>query len=477
MTSFDIAALQKSIDQDTANWLNDLKTFLRFETVSAKTDTHPAMNACISWLENFLKEIGFTVEIWPTSGYPVLYASYEIAERTQPTLLIYNHYDVQPAEPLARWDSNPFEAVIKGDHLYARGAQDNKGQCFYVLYALKLLFKEYGSLPMNIKLCIEGEEEIGSPGLAGLLEEKKESLKADYLAVVDLGIKAPHCPAITLGIRGIVTFDLAVTTARFDAHSGSHGGVLLNSLDVIVKLLASLKDKEGKITIPGFYDGVEEMSPDEKETLHFDFDLEQYQKEMGGKAVGGEKNYSALERGWIRPTVEINGISGGYTEEGFKTIIPAKAIAKLSCRLVPGQNPDRIKHLMKIFFEKKAPLEAKVELVCHPGEGQALRVSASSPLVNAFAKAYEKVFDAPCKFILEGGSIPIASRLKQVSQAEVVLMGLGLSSDQIHAPNEHFGIDRFKKGVLIMAYAITELSLPTTTAAHLIGEGKIDSTS
>lgn len=446
--------LEQLIDQNHEKWLADFKEFLSFASISSEVKSKPAMEACVEWLVDYLKTMGFHVEIWPTSGYPVIYASFNQAGPEQPTLLIYNHYDVQPVDPLEEWDSPPFEPTIRNGEIYARGAQDNKGQCFYVLQALKLLIEQTGTLPINIKLCIEGEEEVCSHGLSGILNSKKRELSADYLAIVDLGIDLPDIPAITLGTRGSMTMDMEVSTAYTDVHSGYHGGIILNPLHILVNLLDSLRDKDGQITIPGFYDNVEEMTGAERALISFNFDATEYRKITGAYPTGGEKAYTALERGWIRPTLEINGLWGGYKGDGFKTVIPAKAHAKLSCRLVPNQDPQQIGASIEKFLKEQAPEGAEVTIKLHPGQGKAVRVSPTAQVVKTFSKAYESVFGTPCQFIMQGASIPIVPELQAISEAEVILMGLGLMSDQIHAPNEHFGLDRIKKGILIMAKAI-----------------------
>jgi acetylornithine deacetylase/succinyl-diaminopimelate desuccinylase-like protein len=404
-----------------------------------------------------LEGIQFKVEKWETKGHPVIFAHFT-ADPQCPTLLIYNHYDVQPVDPMNEWISKPFEPTQRNGEIYARGAQDNKGQLFYVLQALKLYFFKHGSYPLNIKLCIEGEEEVGSAGLSSLLAEKKEALKANYLAIVDLGLRDPQVPAVTIGTRGIITMDVTIEDSRTDLHSGIHGGIVLNPLHALVQMLASLRDPQGKITIPGFYDGVEEMPAEERAAVSFQFDMAEYQKQTGALPLGGEKERSVLERAWIRPTLEINGLHGGYTGEGFKTVIPSKAYAKISCRLVPGQDPAQIGELIKNHLREIVPQGIKLQVRVHPGSGKAVRVSPASRVVKCFSTAFEEVFGVPCEYIMEGASIPIIPELTEASEAEVILMGLGLQTDQIHAPNEHFGIDRLEKGMLIMLRAIDLLS-------------------
>lgn len=453
-----LAEKQKWIDENRPHWIEEFKTFLRFPSISSEPEFKQSLLDCSQWLSQYLIDLKFNVELWPTSGHPVIFATNMNAGPDKPTLLIYNHYDVQPIDPLEEWNSPPFEATLRDGQIYARGAQDNKGQCFYVLQALKLLQKQKGSLPINIKLCIEGEEEIGSAGLGSILVEKKEKLKADYLAIVDLGLRQPHIPALTLGIRGIITLDVEIQGSHTDLHSGHHGGIVPNPIHVLVKLLASMRDANGRITIPRFYDDVKELSLEEKSKVLFHFDANEYYQETGAFPIGGETEYSVLERAWIRPALEINGIHGGYTGKGFKTVIPAKAHAKISCRLVSDQEPAKIANLIADYLKTNAPKEVRVTTHIHPGQGKAVRVSPNARVVKAFAEAFKEVFAVPCEFIFEGASIPIVPELAKACEGETILLGLGLSTDQIHAPNEHFGVDRLEKGMLAMARAIEILA-------------------
>jgi acetylornithine deacetylase/succinyl-diaminopimelate desuccinylase-like protein len=447
-------ALQTLYHSREQEILDDFLTFLRFASVSSEPEYGLEMINCLEWLQHYVEEIGFTTEIWPTSGHPVLFANWEDAGRAAPTLLIYNHYDVQPPEPLEEWVTPPFEPTIRNGQIYARGAQDNKGQCFYVLQALKLLFAKHGTLPINVKLCIEGEEECGSHGLMEVLNAKRQQLQADYLAVVDLDIKSPTQPALTLGLRGIVTFDLEATGSKIDLHSGYHGGITYNPLHALVEVLAKLRDNEGKVTIPGFYDDIVPLKKSEVDKLAMTFDPQGYFDMCGAHATGGEKEFSPYESSWLRPTVEINGLSGGYAGSGFKTVIPAKAHAKLSCRLVAGQDPDKIGKLVAAYLEAQAPEGIDIAVTIRPGGGPACRSTVDSPLTTAFATAFAEVFNQPCEYIASGGSIPIISALAETSGSQVLLMGLGLDSDHIHAPNEHFGVDRLEKGALVVARGI-----------------------
>lgn len=449
--------VDKIYDQCREEALRDYFTFLKFKSVSSEKEHVHDVKACADWLVTYLKNMGFKVELWEIEGHhPTIFASFEVS-KSKPTLLIYNHYDVQPIDPLEAWNSPPFEPTERDGEIYARGAQDNKGQCFYTVQALKALLKHEGTLPVNVKLCIEGEEECGSIGLAKILKEKSKELKADFLAIVDVGIPAKNQPAVTLGARGLVTMDVEVQGTNVDLHSGSHGGLVYNPIHALVEILNSVRLPNGKVAIPSFYDDVLPLTSEEKKELSFTFDENEYEKKFGCKVTGGEKEFSPLERISVRPTFEVNGISGGYSGLGFKTVIPSIASAKISCRLVPNQEPKKIAELVKQYLEKKAPPGVKVSVHIHQGGGKAVRAKLDSKVSQAFVKAYQAIFNTPCKFIFEGGSIPIVTELSKASESEVVFVGLGLSGDQIHAPNEHFGLDRFEKGFKLIIHALHEL--------------------
>lgn len=436
--------------------LPDFFEFLSIPSISSEPAYKEQVEQGAEWVKRRLDSLGFTTTKWEGKGHPVIFGkSPEISGK--PTLLIYNHYDVQPVDPLELWHSPPFQPTVKQGQVFARGAQDNKGQCFYVLEALRHL-KEKGGFPINIKVCIEGEEECGSTLLSHLLPTKSKELKADYLAIVDLGIPSLEEPALTLGTRGLVTFDLEITGSSTDLHSGSHGGIAYNPLFALAQLLAEVKSSSGKITIPGFYEDVAVSTDEVVEALDFSFDEKRYFEHFGISPSGGEKECKPLENLWLKPTFEVNGMWGGYTGQGFKTVIPAQAFAKFSCRLVPGQNPEKISRLVKTYFESQSPGGLHVKVEVHSGKGEAVRTSPHSKGVQAFAKAYEEVFAKPCTFILSGASIPIIPELAHASGASPILLGLGLDTDQIHAPNEHFGLDRLEKGAKIMVKAIENLS-------------------
>lgn len=439
--------------------LSDFFTFLSFESISSEPKSAPHMIACRQWLSSYLERMGFNVEVWETGGHATLFASNDSAGKEAKTLLIYNHYDVQPVDPLELWESPPFEPTVRGGKVYARGAQDNKGQCFFMLTALKRYKEVHGSFPLNIKLCIEGEEEIGSVGLAKILETKKTSLKADYLAVVDCGYPDPKRPAISLGTRGIVTFDVELTGSTTDLHSGSHGGIAYNPIRALVEILSSFYGASGEVQIDGFYASVIDVPENIKKQVDFTFDEAQYAAMTGAIPQGGEQEYPPLMRAFFRPTLEINGIWGGYTGEGFKTVIPAKAHAKLSCRLVPNQVPREIASLVKNAILARVPKGIAAKVTLHEGVGGPVFSSPNSPVLAQFKACYEKNFQKPCGFVSMGGSIPIIEQLAKVAQAEVIFLGLGLPEDQIHAPNESFSLDRLEVGTRIFYDFLTHYDL------------------
>jgi len=454
----EIAALEKLYRESEESLKQDFFSFLRFKSVSAQPEHRADVIACADWVQQYLSDSGLQVERVETSGYPLIIGLSKEPDPSKPTVLIYNHYDVQPPEPLEKWKSDPFEPLERDGQVYARGAQDNKGQCFYVMAAVRKLLERDGSLPVNIGLLIEGEEEIGSPGMAGVLPSIKEKIKADHLLIADLGLKSLEQPAVTLGVRGIMTFTLKVSGAAADLHSGTHGGIVKNPNQVIAQLLSSLHDASGKVKVPGFYDNVRELTEEERATIHFDLDEAGYAQMFGASLTGGEEGYSATERAWIRPTLEINGIGGGYAGEGFKTVIPAEAVAKISCRLVPDQSPEGIANKVKGYLESQATNGVRVSVNVHPGGGKAVRTAGTTRVAQCVASAYSEIYGKPCEYSLEGGSIPIVTELAEACGGETVLMGYGLPSDNIHAPNEHFGLDRLRLGFLTIARSLQLLA-------------------
>lgn len=438
--------------------LNEFFSFLKIPSVSSEPQYGGDIKRCARWVETRLRQIGFEVEVWETSGHPAIFGSCMEAGPDKPTLLIYNHYDVQPVDPLSLWTSSPFEPTVKQGVVYARGAQDNKGQCFYTLLGLKALREIRKKFPINIKIIVEGEEECGSKGLHGVVGKHQDQLAADYLAIVDGGLPAENIPAVSLGVRGIVTMHVKLTGSSTDLHSGSHGGIVYNPNHAIVELLAKLRNSDGSIAVPGFYDEVQPVPDDVLNSLYMDFDEEHYLKNFGASPTGGEKAYPPLQRACLRPTIEINGIWGGYIGDGFKTVIPKEAHAKISCRLVSKMNPAKTAERVADFLKKHAPPGITVEVEVYSGGGEAVRADANSAVVAAFRDALTEIFGAPCKYTFEGGSIPIITALANASNSSVVIVGMGLAEDNIHAPNEHFSLDRLEKGYLMIARAIELLA-------------------
>jgi len=436
---------------------DDFFTFLKFASISTDPTHQKDMLSCAGWLQSYLESFGFQTELWETSGHPTLYGENLTAGPDRPTLLFYLHYDVQPVTPLDEWDSPPFEPTVKEGKVVARGAIDNKGQCFYTLTALKAFHALSKKLGINVKLCIEGEEEIGSEGLSGILSAKKDKLKADYFLVIDFYMLGEKQPAITLGMRGITTINITCRNSTVDLHSGSFGGFVVNPARALVKAVSAMWDEEGKVAIPGFYDQVKTFQKEELEAFAWDVDPKELASSFKVGAFGGENGYSLLESNWIRPTLEINGVSSGYTGDGFKTIIPAKSMVKLSCRLVPDQDPEEILRLIADFLKKKIPEGIDVELELGHGS-RGMITSPHSKLAEMTAQAFEEVFEAPCKRILCGATIPIVPELAEVSGAELVMTGVGLAEDGMHAPNESFGLERFEMGFLSIARIVEILS-------------------
>ena len=368
-----------------------------------------------------------------------------------PTVLVYGHYDVQPADPIELWHSNPFEPIIKDEKIYARGACDDKGQMYMHVKAFEIMMQT-NSLPCNIKFMIEGEEEIGSENLAVFVKQNKKKLAADIILISDTGIVANDTPSITVGLRGLSYIEVEVAGPNRDLHSGLYGGAVANPINILCEMIAKLKDEKNHITIPGFYDDVEILSEEERsEMAKVPFSLDEYKQALDLSEVHGEDGYSTNERNSIRPTLDINGIWGGYTGEGAKTVIPAKAYAKISMRLVPYQKSENITKLFKNYFESIAPLSVKVKVTLHHG-GEPIVTPSNSFGYKAASKAMETTFGKKPIPVRSGGSIPIVAMFKSELGLDSVLMGFGLDSDAIHSPNEHFGLFNYFKGIETIPY-------------------------
>ena len=426
--------------------LGRLFDLLRIQSI--KTD--PAMagevHRCAEHVADLLREIGLNnVTLFPTKGHPVVYADW-LGAGDAPTALLYGHYDVQPAEPLELWDTPPFEPTIRDGNIYARGSADDKGQIFLQLMSIEAHLKTSGRLPTNVKIIIEGEEEVGSPNLDKFIQDHRDLLKADIGLISDTSMYAPGVPSLDYGLRGLAVLQVEITSAAGDLHSGLFGGAIANPIQVLAQLISDLKDREGRVTIPGFYDDVVPISDDERRALAaLPFDETKYLGEIGALAPFGEPGYTTLERVWARPTFEINGIWGGFSGEGSKTVLPNFAAAKISCRLVPNQDPDKITRILSSHLAAIAPASVKIEVIPLLGGKPAL-TPLDHPALEAAATAIERGFGKRPVFTRSGGSIPVVATLQSELGIPTVLMGFCLPDCNAHAPNERMNLANFYAG-------------------------------
>lgn len=439
------------IEKNKQRFLDELFELLRIPSVSADPKYKNDVLRTADATAKKLKEAGAdNVEICTTSGYPVVYGE-KIIDAKLPTVIVYGHYDVQPADPVNLWHSKPFEPEIRDGNIYARGSADDKGQFFMHVKAFELMMKT-NTLPCNIKFMIEGEEEVGSVNLGEFVKKNKARLKGDVILISDTSIIANDIPSITVGLRGLSYMEVEVTGPNKDLHSGVYGGAVGNPINILCEMITSLKDKKGRITIPGFYDDVDELTKEERaEMAKAPFDLTQYKKELGVNEVTGEEGYSTLERTSIRPTLDVNGIWGGYTGEGAKTVLPAKAFAKISMRLVPDQNSQKISDLFAKHFKSIAPKTVSVKVSYHHG-GEPVVTPSDSAAYKAASKAMETSFGKKPIPVRGGGSIPIVALFKKELGLDSILMGFGLDSDDIHSPNEKYGVFNYLKGIETIPY-------------------------
>lgn len=428
------------------NILKDLFEFLRIPSISAESKHSNDMLVAAEYLKNILIKYGADYsEVIKTSGYPIVYAEKNTSSANK-TLIIYGHYDVMPVEPIEKWHTNPFDPVIIDNKIYARGANDNKGQIFIQLAAFKHLV-ETNNLKFNIKFLFEGEEEIGSSSLKEWLTANKNKLNASLIVVSDTGMLSENKPSITIGLRGLTYLQVKVTGPSRDLHSGLYGGAVANPINILCRLIASVQDENGKILIPSFYDDVIEYTEEQRKQINqASIDEEQYKKEIGVKALYGEPEYTIIERTGTRPTFDVCGIWGGYTGEGTKTVLPSVAYAKLSSRIVPNQKSYKIAELIKNYFLTIAPPYVTVEVnILHGGEPYIIPIE--HPAINTAKKALENVYNTEAVPYISGGSIPIISEFEQILSIKSLLLGFGLDSDAIHAPNENFKLSQFEKGI------------------------------
>lgn len=443
--------------ENEGRYVDELKTLLSFPTVSTQSQHKGDIQACAKWLREHFTEIGFSGEILETPRHPVVLAHYHASD-SAPTVLVYGHYDVQPPEPFDLWETPPFEPTIRGEHIFARGSTDDKGQFFTHLKAAEAWLKTVGKLPVNLTYLIEGEEEIGSPNLEPFLKDHRDRLNCDYVVISDSSQFAPGIPAITYGLRGILCYGLVLRGAKGDLHSGAFGGPVPNPLHVAVDFFAKLRDSQGRVTIPGFYDDVRPLETWERDQWQqLPFDEHQYLRDYGLRALTGEAGYTTFEKLWGRPTLELNGINGGYAGEGFKTVLPAEATVKFSMRLVPDQDPAKLDVIVKEYIRQNVPSFVSYELQ-EEHAGKPALVTVDSPGMHAAKRAMKAGFGTDPVFIREGGSIPIVNSFAELLGVESLLLGWGQHDDNAHAPNEKFNLNDFQAGIRTGALLFGELA-------------------
>lgn len=438
--------IQNYIAENEPRFLEELFSLIRIPSISAHPERKPDIERCAErWKELLLEAGADTVEVMPSDGNPLVYGEKHVSDDA-PTVLVYAHYDVMPAEPLELWHSKPFEPEVREDRIWARGADDDKGQSFIQVKAFEYLVR-HNLLRHNVKFIFEGEEEIGSPSLAAFLERHRDLLKCDVILVSDTSMLAPDLPSLTTGLRGLAYWEIEVTGPNRDLHSGHFGGAVANPALVLCEMLARIVDERGRITIPHFYDDVEELSAEERAMIaSIPFDEEAYKRSIDVDAVRGEEGYSTIERNACRPSFDICGIWSGYQGEGSKTVLPSKAYAKVSCRLVPHQQHEKIQQLFTDYITKMAPDCVRVKVTpMHGGEGYVCPITL--PAYKAAEEGFTQAFGKRPLAVRRGGSIPIISDFERVLGVKTVLMGFGLERNAIHSPNENFSLDIFRKGI------------------------------
>lgn len=448
----------KYINENRDAFIQELKDFLKIPSISTLSENKKDINDCADFVMEKLKQAGMSrVEIFQSEGHPIVYGEW-LGAPGKPTVLVYGHYDVQPVDPIDLWNTPPFEPTIKDGKIYARGATDDKGQVFMHFKSVESFFKTVGSPPLNIKFVIEGEEEIGSEHLEPFINNNLDLLKCDAVLISDTSLYAPGVPTLTYGLRGLAYMEVEVTGPNRDLHSGTFGGAVGNPVNTLAHMISKLHDKDGKVTIPGFYKDVLKLTKKERANYKLlKFSEKKFAKELGVSKLHGEKGFSTLERIWARPTLDCNGIFGGFTGKGAKTVLPSKATAKISMRLVPNQDPNKVAKQFIRYIQKLAPKYVKVKVSNLHG-GFPSMTSLDSRASIAAAKAMENAFSKKTVFIREGGSIPIVTVFAKKLKAPVVLMGLGLNSENLHSPNEHFDLNHFHLGIISSANFIKEFA-------------------
>lgn len=437
--------------------LEELKDLLRIPSVSTADKHKPDVVEAANFVADRLRDMSFDVTVYPTEGHPIVYGEW-LGAPDAPTILIYGHYDVQPPEPLDLWRNPPFEPTIENGNIVARGATDDKGQFYCHLKGCEAHMKTAGSLPVNVKFLIEGEEEIGSPSLDPFLVEYAEMLKADAVLISDTSMFSEGRPALTVGLRGLAYFDIEVRGASHDLHSGLYGGAVKNAINALCEMVSGLHAEDGSVAIEGFYDSVRPLSPSDREEMAaLQHDEKAFRAEIDVAETVGEQGYTVLEQISARPTLDCNGIWGGYTEPGAKTVLPAQAFAKISCRLVPDQAPEEINAKLEAHLQKHCPAGATVKVLPHHG-AEPFLVDREGVAVNAATRALARVWGVEPVFMRSGGSIPIVANFKDRLGIDSVLMGYGLADDRLHSPNEKFGLKNFFNGIRASAYVLEELA-------------------
>jgi acetylornithine deacetylase/succinyl-diaminopimelate desuccinylase-like protein len=445
------------IDAHRSHFEADLKDLLRIPSISAKSESAGEVRRAAEWLQEHLAKLGLVAELIETEGHPLVYAE-TLPVPGAPVALVYGHYDVQPPDPEEKWTTPPFEPTVRNGKLYARGATDDKGQMLTHVKSVQAWLATKRELPLQIKFLIEGEEETGSAHLGPYLKSHAEELACDCVVISDTAQYAPGVPAITYGLRGIAYFDLKLDGPNRDLHSGVYGGAVVNPANALAKVLAGLIDAEGRVTIPGFYDDVDPLTDDERaEFADLPFDEAEFCKQLGVDALGGETGYTTIERKWARPTFDVNGLTSGYQGEGAKTVLPAEASAKLSFRLVPRQDPQKVTQGLRKRLAELVPPGIRWELTEHHG-GPGVVMSLDSPYLQAAASAIEHGFGRRPVFIREGGSIPIINTFVEVLGADVLLLGWGQNDDNLHSPDERFSLDDYHRGIRASAALWQELA-------------------
>ncbi len=446
------------INANNSSYIEELKNFLRIKSISTDENHKKDMLKGAEFVSKKLNDAGMNkVRIIKTNGHPLVYAEWLNAPG-KPTVLIYGHYDVQPVDPIELWDTPPFEPTIRNGKIYARGATDDKGQIYMHVKSVEAHLKTNGKLPVNVKFIIEGEEEIGSNNLEEFVKKNTKLLKCDAVLISDTALYAPGVPTITLGLRGIAYMEVEVTGPDRDLHSGTFGGAVANPINVLAEMISKMMDKNGHISIPGFYNDVIKISKKERERFsELKFSEKKYAKEVNVRELKGEKGYSTLERMWVRPTLDCNGIIGGFTEAGAKTVLPSKVMAKISMRLVPNQDPNKIAKLFTKYVKQIAPKSVRVKVREIHG-GYPIVTPMNNKATIAASKAMARAFGKKTVYMREGGSIPIVTVFAKQLNAIPVLMGLGLNTENLHSPNEHFDLNHFHLGILSSAYFFEEFA-------------------